>query len=136
MTPVLDDFVGSWRVTREISHREGPDARFEGWVHFTPDSAGLVYREEGELRIAGQPVIRAERQYLWRAIDGGAIDVAFDDGRPFHRIASGAVPNDRHYCDPDIYDVAYDFSAWPEWACHWQVKGPRKDYSMMSRYCR
>lgn len=137
MTPALEAFEGDWRVSRVIRHARGPDARFEGTARFVPDGAGLIYREEGELVIAGQVPMRAERRYLWRAAPDGAIDVRFDDGRAFHRIAPGeSAPEDRHYCGPDTYDVAYDFSAWPDWTSRWQVRGPRKDYEMVSVYRR
>lgn len=135
--PGLDDFEGDWRVTREIVHTGGPDARFAGVARFLPDGAGLSYREEGELVIAGQVPVRAERRYLWRPGVAGAIEVLFDDGRAFHRIdpATGASC-DRHRCEQDVYDVAYDFGTWPEWSSCWRVTGPRKDYEMQSRYRR
>ena len=136
MTPALMDFEGVWRVDRAISHRNGPEARFDGQAVFASDNGGLVYREDGHLHMPGQPPIRAERRYLWRVGQAGGIDVCFDDGRAFHRIGVGGVPEDRHYCDPDIYDVTYDFSAWPVWTSHWEVSGPRKDYTMVTRYSR
>ena len=41
-----------------------------------------------------------------------------------------------HWCDPDMYRVGYDFSAWPEFAATWEVAGPKKAYRMVSRYRR
>ena len=137
MTLGLMNFEGSWQVGRRIENAEGPEARFEGVARFEPDGAGLVYAEEGELQLEGQPPIRGERRYLWRQEEDGTIAVFFDDGRDFHRFDPGAeAPGDRHHCAPDVYDVTYDFGGWPEWESRWRVTGPRKDYVMVSRYRR
>jgi hypothetical protein len=77
--------------------------------------------------------MEAERVYLWRA-SGAGIEVLFDDGRPFHRIDDSAEA--AHWCDPDQYDVTYEFGRWPKWSSRWRVLGPRKDYVMVSNYSR
>lgn len=131
----LGDFEGDWRVARTILHAAGPRARFDGRARFEADGAGLVCREAGALTIAGHAPVMAERRYLWRAGAGGAIDVLFDDGRPFHRIdLRQCAPQDRHMCDPDIYEVRYDFARWPAWSSLWRVRGPRKSYRMETLY--
>ena len=137
MTPVLEDFTGQWQLSRAITEASGSKASFSGQAWFTPEGAGLGYREEGVLQLPGQTPIRAERRYLWQAAPEGGIAVLFSDGRPFHRFDPGqARPEDRHYCDPDIYDVVYDFDRWPEWRSRWRVTGPRKDYEMTTQYWR
>jgi hypothetical protein len=78
------------------------------------------------------PPLQASRSYLWRQ-DGAALAVAFDDGRPFHRLGPGQLA-DRHLCAPDIYDVAYEFCRWPDWTQIWRVRGPRKDMTIDSRF--
>ena len=93
----------------------------------------MHYVETGLLRLGDQPPMNAERRYFWREGTGGVIEVLFDDGRAFHRI-DPADPTDRHWCDPDTYDVTYDFGAWPNWSSTWRVRGPRKDYEMVSHY--
>ena len=66
-----------------------------------------------------------------------AKEVAFHDGRPFHRFAAGeSGAGTDHLCGADLYRVAYDWSAWPDWRAVWEVTGPRKDYRMESRYRR
>lgn len=137
MAPRLTDFNGLWRLTRIIREASGQEARFSGEARFAPDDAGLCYDESGELTLPGQAPVRAMRRYLWRPGAGGGIEVLFDDGRPFHRIAPGmARPQDRHHCDPDLYEVTYDFANWPEWRAQWRVRGPRKDYTLVSTYRR
>ena len=131
----LMDFTGDWTVMRTIEDRLAGAGRFEGTARFSPDGTGLRYTEAGILTLSTGASMRAERTYLWRAIEAGLIEVLFDDARPFHRFdpnAGGA--GERHYCDPDIYDVVYDFTKWPEWVSTWTVKGPRKDYIMRSTY--
>ncbi len=109
----------------------GRRGRFEGTVIFVPEGEGLRYHEAGELIMDGAKPMAATRDYLWREGEDG-IEVFFEDGRPFHTIGEMAS----HWCDPDQYDVAYDFSHWPDWQATWQVHGPRKDYRMESRFGR
>jgi len=129
----LADFQGDWRLERVITNAVGPDAVFSGQAQFLPQADGLKLLESGEMRMEGQAPMRAERVYLWREGATG-IEVFFDDGRFFHHISGGERPEAHHDCAPDVYDVAYDFSLWPTWTAVWQVKGPRKDYRMESRY--
>lgn len=133
----LAQFEGVWAIDRHIlDHRAGAEGRLTGTATFTPDGEGLTVHETGELRYAGQPPIRAERRYLWRE-RAGRVEVLFDDGRPFHAFPlDTATPEARHACDPDAYAVRYDFGAFPDWTARWRVTGPRKDYTMTTRYRR
>lgn len=132
--PALAEFEGRWTLTRQIDDaRGGVESRFEGAARFTPDATGLTYEEEGHLLMPGQPPMAATRRYLWREGAAG-IELRFADGRFFHTIAPGPAPEATHHCPPDLYRVAYDFAAWPEWQARWQVSGPRKDYVMRSLY--
>ncbi|WP_375263168.1 DUF6314 family protein [Palleronia sp.] len=136
MTPRLGDFEGDWKLDRSIlDRRGGPDSRFEGRAHFAPDGAVLHYRESGTLHM-GDAAFEAEQAHLWR-MDGARFRISFFDGRPFHDFEAGIEqPDGRHDCDPDVYLVRYDFSAWPDWTAEWTVTGPRKDYVMTSHYTR
>ena len=132
----LRDFQGRWRLERRIENALGPEAVFQGHAEFTADAAGLVLDETGRLALAGQGAFQAERRYLWRQ-EGAAIAVFFADGRPFHRFDPGAeLAEAAHWCDPDSYEVRYDFAAWPLWRSEWRVTGPHKDYLMRSVYHR
>ncbi|MEL7013494.1 MAG: DUF6314 family protein [Pseudomonadota bacterium] len=131
----LMDFAGVWTITRRIEDRLAGLGRFEGAAQFASDDAGLRYVEDGVLTLSTGASMRAERAYLWREGEAGLIDVLFDDGRPFHRFdpnAGGA--GERHYCDPDIYDVVYEVDDWPNWSSTWTVTGPRKNYTLRSDY--
>ncbi|MEL6410106.1 MAG: DUF6314 family protein [Pseudomonadota bacterium] len=129
----LNDFIGVWQLSREISHDDASDASFTGHARFIPKQDGLLYHETGQLQIEGQSAVNAERRYFWRPAGQGAIDVFFDDGRAFHRI-DPTRPEDTHFCDPDTYIVRYRFSDWPEWQANWRVSGPKKSYRLTSLY--
>lgn len=133
----LKDFEGRWRIDRTIAdHLLCRTGRFEGEARFAPSGAGLLYDEYGVLQFPGEAPLQAERRYLWRPAPSG-IDVLFEDGRPFHTIELAAQrPAATHFCDPDTYEVQYDFVAWPRWEALWRVSGPRKDYEMRSTYVR
>jgi len=133
--PRLQDFIGEWRVSRDIAHADGTTACFEGQAVFAPGSGILRYHEAGELRLGSGQEMHAERSYVWSEREDGALEVFFEDGRPFHQIIDGASKAE-HWCDPDTYEVTYRFENWPDWSCRWQVRGPRKDYCMTTHYSR
>jgi len=129
----LDDFRGTWDLERAITdHRAGSTARFVGTAVFSADAEGLAYVETGVLTLPGHPPIQADRRYRWRQ-DGALIVVDFEDGQPFHHF-DPSHPQAAHWCDPDQYDVGYDFACWPRWRSVWTVHGPRKDYQMTNLY--
>ena len=147
----LGSFIGDWQIAREIYHAGGAggadaryadalradaleaNARFDGMARFSADDAGLLMQETGQMQMAGQ-TFAATRRYHWRS-DGDGIAVHFDDGRFFHRFSTTQTTAS-HWCDPDRYQVRYDFADWPVWHSVWQVEGPRKSYSMKSRFGR
>lgn len=133
----IADFEGVWSYSRQIDDRLGLGAGHgAGQAQFVPDAEGLRYEESGTLAFASTPEMKNTRRYLWRPAPMGAA-VFFDDGRPFHTVDLGqGAPQAAHWCDPDQYDVTYDFSRWPEWSSTWAVKGPRKDYKMTTTYRR
>ncbi len=127
----LSDFEGSWRLHRNITPVTGPTARFEGTAVWSVVQGGCDYVEKGVMTLGNQPPLHAERRYFWS--DG--LSVYFEDGRFFHQVpALGGVAH--HWCDPDTYDVTYDFKQWPQFRVLWRVKGPRKDYTATTQYVR
>ena len=114
----LWDSEGTWSIERRIDHADGPAARFDGQVGFSRRDGQLIYREEGVLTLDGQGPIKAERSYLWLDDGEGGVAVLFSDGRDFHQIdLTVTAPRDKHWCDPDTYDVEYGFGDWPDWSC-------------------
>lgn len=123
---VLSDFTGRWALSRRIVPVTGAEARFEGVAEWRLEGA---YEERGVLSVQGQPPMQAERRYRWDA----DLSVYFEDGRFFHKVPPLGGETG-HWCDPDQYDVVYDFGTWPRWQVSWQVLGPRKNYEMISDY--
>jgi len=131
----LADFHGSWTIDREIQdHLTGTVSHFKGTGVFSPDQDQTIYLEKGKLMLAGVPPMTSERRYFWRESTLG-IDVFFDDNRPFHSFQFD-MGQAAHWCDPDQYDVRYEFGSWPLWTSEWKVKGPRKSYTMHSAYSK
>ncbi len=129
MTRLLDDFEGRWRIARRITHAHGPPGAFSGTATWSRIPRGLAYHEQGELHVPGHRAMRAERRYVWRP----DLTVWFDNGRFFHQVpARGGQTG--HWCPPDQYDVTYEFETWPRFRVVWRVKGPAKDYTMLSDY--
>jgi Family of unknown function (DUF6314) len=132
------DFVGTWQVGRVISDRlAGQTGRFDGQVVLSPRGGdGLNYVETGFLRLGNGPALTATRRYMW-VFQPGLVQVSFDDGRPFHSFTPGVDgAGTDHLCAADFYRVTYGFAGWPVWTAQWQVSGPRKDYTLDSRYWR
>lgn len=125
----LQDFKGAWRFERQIVHADGQHAQVSGRAVWRPEGARLVCEEAGEMRLAGHAPMQVSRRYLWEA----DMAVRFEDGRFFHHVPpdGGAAT---HWCEPDRYDGRYDFSRWPDFRVTWRVRGPRKDYHMITDY--
>ncbi|MEE4117604.1 MAG: DUF6314 family protein [Paracoccaceae bacterium] len=136
VTALLARLAGRWRVVRRIEDRLGPGGRFDGEAVFAEVPGGLDYVERGVLVLGQGAPMQAERRSLWRAA-GARVAVRFADGRGFHELdPAAACPEARHLCGDDVYDVAYDFAGRSGWGCVWRVRGPRKDYRMVTRYAR
>lgn len=108
-----------------------PEAMLTGGADDT-----LTYAEMGQLRLGGGPSMQAARRYRW-VFGPDGVSVSFDDGRPFHAfVPQGHVAGTDHPCGADLYRVRYDFTRWPRWQAVWQVRGPRKEYVLVSDYAR
>ena len=127
MLRVLDDFEGRWRIQRHILPNSGARGLFEGEAEWRPSKGGLAYIETGTLTLSGAVPMQAERRYHWAS----DLSVYFQDGRFFHTVPAGGGET-RHWCDPDLYTVNYDFTDWPGFTVRWHVRGPRKAYTMCS----
>lgn len=129
----LWSLTGVWRLRREIRHGDGRVDRLNGTATFTKSGPRLLQDEAGWLETA-EGRFQASRRYVW-AEAKGRLEMYFEDMRPFHTIPLGDDrPETVHLCPPDRYQVAYDFTGWPEWSTVWTVEGPRKRYVMESRF--
>ena len=132
----LTDFIGIWRLEREIDDlRLGLKGRLDGRCVFASDGAELVQTETGVLRFGHAAPMQAQRVYRWRA-EGARLVVRFDDGRAFHDFGPDCEAGAEHLCGQDMYRVRYRFVEWPVWTSTWRVTGPRKDLILRSRFSR
>ncbi|MEM7319371.1 MAG: DUF6314 family protein [Pseudomonadota bacterium] len=133
----IADFAGRWHLSRRIDDQlSGQVITGEGAAVVSSVQSSYCYDEELTLQTAGQRPMAAHRRYVWRP-SGCGVTIWFEDGRFFHDLKlSETHPKAHHDCAPDIYDVAYDFSAWPIWSVTWTVVGPRKNYVMHTAYRR
>ncbi|MBU2979558.1 hypothetical protein KO501_15105 [Alteromonas sp. C1M14] len=131
----LNDFVGNWLVTRTIVQNNGDKFQFVGNACFTWCKSQLHYQETGQVTGPNGNTLLAERAYIWQQSSRNRFDVLFDDERYFHTFSVGQ-PHGEHLCGDDNYVVDYGFQSWPTWSSTWEVKGPRKDYTMHSIYQR
>ena len=134
MTLTPQNFLRRWTIERNIFDAlTGQQVVFTGVADISDGADHWLYRESGQLKMGTAPSMTAERCYLWRAGEDG-VDVYFEDGRFFHRMALAGAAKAAHWCDPDQYDVSYEFTDWPVWRATWAVSGPRKNYTMRSIY--
>ena len=126
-------FEGLWTLSRVIRHESGLTDSFNGECEFTRSGHRLIQDERGVL-ITAEGQFDATRRYIWSERND-RLEVQFDDMRPFHTIPLNDVaPRTVHLCDPDRYQVTYDFAEWPVWRTVWAVEGPRKGYVMETEY--
>lgn len=127
----LEDFEGAWRFSRRIKHADGQEVLVTGSAVWTPSGEGLACEETGEMLLPGAALMQVKRVYLW--MEG--LRVHFEDGRFFHEVPPEGGET-THWCDPDRYDGTYDFGPWPDFIVSWDVRGPHKDYRMVTTYTR
>ncbi|WP_170159970.1 DUF6314 family protein [Frondihabitans australicus] len=125
---------GVWRFERTIDDRlQGRRIHVAGTATFAPRSDGAIaWDEEGLLDQGGDRVPVAAHRLLRRDA-AGAWAVEFADGRPFHpwRVDAEVV----HDCAPDDYRGRIDAEGGAAaWTQTWNVTGPMKDYTMVTRY--
>ena len=113
-----------------IDFLTGATHRFAGDAVVTADA----FSEHGIMRI-GSHEMSASRRYRLEPRES-SVHILHADGREFIELAPAAAQTVRHLCGADLY-VGRFFFRWPdEWAEAWRVKGPRKNYASLGRFCR
>lgn len=130
---------GEWQLGREFSTGE----TFTGTARFDPASNNrLRLTESGNLKTKQDTLLEASRSWLWQLEPDGGLVVLYDETPP--RVYHSLVPErsysvwtarGAHLCGKDHYAGAYTIS--PEKIVVAQrVRGPYKDYDMVSRYSK
>ena len=137
---ILHSLIGAWTIERRVDDA----ATLTGSATFERSAANeAVYHEQGTLRLSTGYEASAERRYIYRQSPNG-LAVFFDERPPrlFHAVAlvrgaggclEGAA---EHACGDDLYLTDYKFDSGADFRiCH-RVRGPRKDYTMVTVYRR
>jgi hypothetical protein len=126
-----DHLVGDWKVLRTmIDFLAGATYRFSGDAVVTANA----FTEHGLMRI-GDHAMPASRRYRLEQ-SGQSTRILHADGRDFIELGLEAVQVVHHHCGTDVYTGRFSFRRPDEWAEVWRVKGPRKNYASLGRFCR
>ncbi len=137
---LLSLLEGEWSFERIISgHGEMAGAAS---FHGQEDNSS-IYSERGQLQLsAGGSRIEAYRQYIFAPTSIG-FDVYFDENprRLFHNVKLEAFDREIcgatvHLCVNDEYRTIYRFGLPTTFSIQHRVRGPKKDYTMDTKYWR
>lgn len=120
---------GSWKISREIIENEnGKITRAEGKASFSMASDGLKYSDNVQLGSN----IDSFQEYLYKIEDDQLI-VCFKDTSLFYELGDDGYAS--YQCNEDNYGIEYVF--YPEsFTLTYYVSGPKKDYTMITKYKR
>jgi hypothetical protein len=133
----LEDYLlGTWRVERTMEDAVLGAGRFRGSATFSRRADGLAWHEVGRMELAGHAG-PAHRDLLVAPAEGGAWEVRFGDGRPFHPLdlTTGACAVE-HPCGEDHYTGEYAIRGPDAFEVRWHVHGPHKRQRLTTRYER
>lgn len=138
-TDLLGSLTGRWVLDRTID--DGSAMTGEATIA-SRCGGGFDYHETGRLVLPGGQVLDAERRYVFVADEVG-LAVLFAEAPPrlFHRVAlrrqgSNLIGSATHLCGADRYDSRYAFRLGGGFIIEHCVSGPRKHYTMRTRYSR
>lgn len=136
-------FVGGWRLERRIEDRRGNrvgvafgEATFAAGVEkATATCREALMIDYGGRRFAG------EQTMLWRFDRADGPTLLFKDGRFFIAMRfggdGGLLRSDfSHGCGEDLYEGAAEIADENTWRLVWNVRGPRKDYTLDTLHSR
>lgn len=135
--PSLSALFGDWHIERRITdHALGVTGSFTGTGRWTPAGAELAYAERGELSFNGHRG-PASRSLIYRGRPDGTVDVLFADGRYFYLLDPRPGRwQARHDCGRDVYELSGRRLGAGRLEEHWRVRGPGKDYEIMTTLVR
>ena len=150
-------------IPRQTSSPPEPSASQETPANGEPRNlVEYLYSESTELTTSAGLKLAGTKQYIYQYDEpNDKLEVYFAKRDPgwsleslFHRINFEEVPLDgnasspktpwhakaSHWCNPDMYEVRYTFSFKSadveKWKIEYEVKGPKKDYTIETWYTR
>jgi len=129
--------LGRWSIEREIADPRATGV-FRGHAEFTGDGGVVDWIETGQLQWAGETHQAGRRLLLAVRPDSLSVaDVAFDDGRFFHRVdLTRGRDTFVHGCAPDTYLGSWTVDAADRFTVRWTIEGPAKAVTIASSYRR
>lgn len=138
------DLLGRWRLARRLRDRHsGLAGTVAGTLTLDAEDGEILWREHGVLRI-GESSYDVHRTYRLRWLSseqGSRIEatedgwwVHFEDGREFHPWRPGEAV--AHPCRADLYEGLIRVDSSAAWRVLWQVHGPTKDQTILTRLSR
>lgn len=137
---ILHSLIGAWAIERRVDDA----ASLTGSATFERLAENeAVYHERGTLRLSTGYEAAAERKYIYRqCADGIAVFFAVRPPRLFHEVklvqyTDGCLHGEaKHVCAEDTYLTQYQFDPAARFQVRHRVRGPRKDYAMVTFYRR
>ena len=129
-------FQGDWRFERQVTGLFSENAFLKGRAVFMdlPKSIQRSYEEQGAYEQQGQEV-SFQNSYLYDVPSPQCCRVLFPDGRLFYELSQN-VQGLQHLCGEDHYEGNFEAVSQDLWTLSWYVKGPRKDYEIVTSYIR
>ena len=134
---VFHSLRGGWRFERNIAGH----GRMNGCAEFAQMSdEDLSYAENGVHELPGGEKLGFFQKYIYRLNEGNLL-AYFADLRPFHALClypDGGILKAAamHLCGADQYRGEYIFHDNNNFLLKWDVKGPKKNYVIETRYKR
>lgn len=137
---VLSYFLGDWEVHRTISGfgEISGKARFQ---RHTDNEQWLDFQEAMVLPNSDQQKSNAFRRYSYQMTASG-FDIFFSDGATKGTLflsfvfTQASKLTSHHLCIKDHYDATFEFLSDHEFALCFTVVGPKKDYSIKTRFTK
>lgn len=131
---IFESLLGSWTFERVIR----PGGSIKGTVEFLlKDPNTYSYKEEGTFLNERSEEFETSREYLY-CYRNNTIEVLFSDGKSFLTLEfiSPQYAIGTHTCSEDNYEAFYSFLSPISFTVEYSVKGPRKEYEMLTFFTR
>lgn len=136
-------FIGGWRMERRIDDRRAGRAGAavgEAVIADIGDAATAICTEALTIDYGGQR-FAGEQTMHWRFDDADGPTLFSRDGRllvtlRFRQDGGRARASFSHDCGEDLYEGVAEIGDESSWRLVWNVRGPRKDYTLDTLYFR
>ena len=137
---------GDWQFSREI--HGSYEAKLEGTASFQHEEGDdekrkYLYTENAQVQMADGSEYASKQSYIYQLKDDGIDVFKQEEGKwklmhqlQFSSSEKTCVASHVHQCGQDQYAATYSIKSEDEFELSYQIKGPKKDYSIVSVYSR